>query len=318
MSDEARGAAEPGSGGAENPAAQKSPAAPGSSGRPSSPDGPRERKPETPAALETPTPGGQVDKPGSAPADTPTGEPPAPGANGPEPTDQDERPYLKRAQDDEREWQQRQRNLRDLDEEDAARAGRDWIGGDANQVAGGGSIFTADRDIWIGATAGEQAPQIRYLRRSAADQLTACMVEPQSQAELAAALDREPLVFLRGADGTGRRTAALAALLTWVRTEDSAAHHADPEHVGIIPGTSSTQRAGPELRKRHGYVLDTASTRDAAGFEDHADSLRYLAERHGCRVIVLMPDGWPDRSRRIVDHAPPAAPEPTCVPTCFT
>jgi hypothetical protein len=306
MSDRAQETADPGSRPADSPATDESRSTSKPASGPPPPEGPAERA-DTPGG-PNPAADEQAGKPGPVVPGPPAEEPAAPGADESGPAERDDRPYLRRAEEEEQEWQQRRRNLRDLEEEDLVQAGRDWIGRDANQVTGGGSMYSAGGNIWIGTAASGPTAQISYLPRSVAARLTECMVEPQSQAELAAALDREPLVLLQGAAGSGRRTAALAALLTWVRTEDSAAHHADPEHVGVI-GAASWQHAEPELRKHHGYVLDAASGRDANDFQDHLDSLRYLAEQCGCRVIVLMSGGGPELSVRHVDHIPPAAPE---------
>ncbi len=300
MTDEPRG--EPGR--PEDPPARESPDAEGApdKSRSAGPPADKPPSPAEPAKPAEPVKPEEPAKPGS-PED-----PPRPGPDRPEKAERDERPYLKRAEDDERQWQQRKQNLDDLDEEDGARAGRDWIGRDANRVTGGGSIFNASGNITFGSAGQGLGQPVIYLSRKDADRLVGCLVKPGSQAELAAALDREPLLLLRGATGTGRATAAFAALLDWVRTADPSASDADPVHVGIIRA-SAAQRVHPELRKQHGYVFDMSLVYDQSRLEGVTERLRYHAEERQCRVVALVPGAWPDRSLRTVDHVPPAAVE---------
>jgi hypothetical protein len=281
MSEKSSAAAEAGSESAENPPAPS----------------------QAPADKPRP-PGG---KPGGADG-TPSGKPSAPGGDAPKPDEKDAQSYLERAEDEEREWQQRQRNLSDLGEEEASRAGRDWIGRDAYRVTGG-TMYSAEGDIFIGVGSRQQVP-IRYLTRSEADRMAEWLVEPQSQPELQAAIERESLVFLRGRNGTGRRTAGLAALLKWASATEAIAEHSDFLPVGMIL-SSAAASAEPKLREQHGYVFDTASSgnpANLANLKDHAERLGLLAERHGCRVAVLVPADWPDSFGRVVDHVPPSSP----------
>jgi hypothetical protein len=231
------------------------------------------------------------------------GEPPAPEPDNPPPVEQDQRRYRDRVIADEEEWRQRQRSLRDLAEEEAeASIGRDRIGRDSVHVTGGNS-YRAERDIWI-STGSREVAQIRYLTPDETGLLATCLVESPSHAELAEALELESLVFLRGAEGTGRQMAALAALLTWGQEQQRANGQT---RVGIIHKAGATfLHPGPELEESTGYVFDVADERNAAGFDADAGLLKSLSADRHCRVVVLTPAAWTGLPGHSVDYRPPA------------
>jgi hypothetical protein len=216
--------------------------------------------------------------------------------------------YLKRIADDEQEWRQRQESLNKLDEEDreaAAELGR--IGRDSNNAKDNARIFTAGRDIRFSYYYGEQALQISYLSRDQAALLEACMVEPQSQAEFTESLNRNHLVFLRGTDGSGRFTAAVAALLSWLRVNGHGTDNGEPTEIGIIQGAiSALKRTDLKLRARHGYIFEVRGSLNAKDFEVYADNLKLLGAEHDCRIVVTIPAAW-QLAGQIIDHHPPAA-----------
>jgi hypothetical protein len=251
---------------------------------------------------------GQHGEPAPAPPASSPDEPSAPGGQKTE--ERDERPYAERVDEDERYRYWRRQNLRDLDEEETAvRAGRDAIGRDSIWASEGSTVYHADRDIIIGAASSREA-QVVYLRQVGAEKLRRCLVASPSQKKLNEALDREPLVYLRGAEGTGRQTAALDALLTWTEDRVRVAGHEKFMHVGrIIPVGLRVHHALPELR-RHGYVLDATTMDSIRKLDDLAEVLQDVTARSDCRVVVLV---TADRSHlpapRVVEHLPPSAHE---------
>lgn len=312
MSDDTHVPPGPGPGAQETSGTQKSPSAPEPSGEPAPSSEQKPGKQGKPAEPNVRDPGAQPEEPEPASLDTPAEESPAQEPSEDEPDERDERPYLERVADEERDWLRRQQNLSDLDgEETAARVGRDSIGRDSNRVSGGGSVFNAGRDVWISPDiAGHREPHVRYLPQSEAEQLKKCLVTPPSQAELKAALDRETLVFLRGAEGTGRRTSALEALLSWVGTKGGVVKDGQPTHVGVILTAGSLfPHSTPDLRTRHGYVLDATNTESSRDFGAIAENMKDLATKCGCRVVLLVPAHRSNLPARIVDHRPPAAPD---------
>jgi hypothetical protein len=223
-----------------------------------------------------------------------------------EPEERDQRPYLARAKDDEREWRERRRNLLNLDEEQfTAPVGRDWIGRDSINAAGNARIFAAGNMTLINIDTREQASEIQYLAEAEIAWLLERMVDPPSQVELSMLLDRDPLVFLRGAEGTGRRTSAVAALADWVHKVEG---NGQPGQVGYIPDNVSLfLRIKSQLRKNSGYIFDVTDSRLAKEFEAHAVGLRHSAVERGYRIVILVPVSWSYLTGQIVDHHPPAA-----------
>jgi hypothetical protein len=311
MSDDTTAHVDPGSAGARKPSRARK--ATGAAGPTAASEPPGEQKPgdgSKPAEPNVPEPEKQPGKPDPAPPISPPDKPPAatPAPGDEEQEERDERRYLDRVDDEEQDFARRQQNLSEIEgEEVTARAGRDAIGGDSIQASEGGSIYKAGRDLKVSLLAGgDGAPQIRYLRRKDAEQLRRCLVAPSSQAELKDMLGHKTLVFLRGAAGTGRLTAALDALLTWASVPEDG----ETSHVGVIVGARPPfHRAVPDLRLAHGYVLEAADTWSGWDIGALAETMKDLADNSNCRVIILVSCGGSSLPAWVVDHRPPPAPE---------
>lgn len=196
----------------------------------------------------------------------------------------------------ERDWLRRDDGLRDYSIE----AGRDVIGRLSNRVDGGGGINQAGRDVNISLGAVLRA-EPAYITREWADKMTAFLAEPPSLTPLSRHLESRDLVFLIGAEGTGRKTAAIAALLGWVRGRGGSA-----EEIGIIRGLGTfTAAALPKLRLGNGYVVDW----DFPDWSAHVGYLEDLAMQSKARLVVLVPRSRADLPHLTVEHRPPRAVE---------
>jgi hypothetical protein len=262
------------------------------------------------AASHGPESAGQPDKLASELKVSPSDKPSTPGRD--EHEGRIERSYLDRVDDEERDWRRRQQNLRDLDGGDSAiRAGGNYIGQNYFRADDGSKIFTAAGDMKIDfGGAGAGAAPVLDLSPGEAEQLRKCLVAPPSQAKLTDALDRERLVFLRGAETTGRRAAALHALLTWVGDGATDAAGRPSLGVGVIPAAGLPSRPTvPELRRRHGYFLDATTTESIGDFQTLAEILKDRVFKNDCRVVILVSADTEDLPARAIDHQPPPAHE---------
>lgn len=284
---------------------------PADADRPSAASDPADQQQAVGAEVESRSPesSGQPDKPASElKVSPPSNKPSAPG--GDEHEGRIERSYLDRVDDEERDWRRRQQNLRDLDGEDSAiRAGGNYIGRNYFRADDGSKIFTAAGDMKIDFGAdGVGAAPVLDLPPGEVEQLRKCLVATPSQAKLTDALGREQLVFLRGAETTGRRTAALHALLTWVGDGATDAEGKPSLGVGVIPMTGLLSRQTvPELRPRHGYFLDATTTERIGDLQTLADILKDRAAKRDCRVVILVSVDREDLPARVIDHQPPSA-----------
>lgn len=274
------------------------------------PPEPEPSRPDQPVEPKPPKSGKQPEEPGSVPEDPPPEQPPSPGPEDDHLGERDERRYLDRIDDEERDWSRRQQNLRDLDEEDATvRAGGDATVGNRFDVSGGSLLYSIGGDAKIYQAGADRAPRIRYVSRSDVRQLKKCLVESPSQAELTEMTDRKTLIFLRGVEGTGRFTAAFHALLAWVEQNGDDADR-ETTQVGEILATGlPSHHAPPDLLKHHAYILDAtniASIRDLGAL---AQTIKDRADKIGCRVIVIVSADRSDLPGQIVEHHPPAAPK---------
>jgi hypothetical protein len=221
-----------------------------------------------------------------------------------------EQPYLDRIDEEERDWLRRQENLREIDAgEIPLHAGRDTIGRDYNRVSGGSvyylSIYGSTR--FGSASNGDSRAHVRYLPHVDAERLEACMVLPPSQVDLLSMLEAQSLLFLQGAESTGRTVAALHALLTWTQTRHDAARDSETAQVGVIVPRSSFHQAAPDLRKGHGYVLEPPSTGSARDLGVIADTMKEAADKQDCRLIILVPSDVSRPPGVVVKHRPPSA-----------
>jgi hypothetical protein len=224
------------------------------------------------------------------------------------PAERRDQPYLERVAEEERDWLRRQENLQESDEdEDTTCPPDDTIGRDYNNVSGGGSVFNIGGSAWFYSTSdSDRGTQVRYLRRSDAQRLMTCMVPPPSQDDLLSVLDSHSLFFLRGAEGTGRMAAALHALLAWAPA-DADDEVDETTRVGLISVRSSFRRAAPDLRERHGYVLEPSGARSVWDLGALAETMRDGSEKNGCRIVILVPPGASGLPALVVDHRPPPA-----------
>ncbi|WP_378199057.1 hypothetical protein [Actinoallomurus acaciae] len=211
--------------------------------------------------------------------------------------------------DEARDRRERDDSLRDLFGNASVDAGRDVYGNVRNTASDGGTIFqgstvfqngTSFHDSTFNFTeSGDGRCVITHLRIQDADELLEWFVPPVSQESLEMRVETETLVFLRGAEGTGRRSAARAALLNWVRKRGSAASSDETEeHVGEIRLPRGKVDV-PELRRGHGYLLELTS---GDGRVREIDHLSDLAVRYECRLVVLIP--LKPAVRPAIDHVP--------------
>jgi hypothetical protein len=245
---------------------------------------------------------------------------------GPEKTDpgdggQDAEPGERRLYEsiaaEQQDRRERDDSLRGLFGNASVDAGRDVYGDVRNSASEGGTIFQGStvfqNTVFQNSTSvhgntfnftesGDDRCVVTHLRIEEANELLEWFVPPDSQERLEMHVDTETVVFLRGADGTGRRSAARAALLNWVRKRGNAASPDEAEeHVGEIRLPRDRVDV-PELRRGHGYLLEITSNDDRVWEIDH---LSDLAVRKECRLVVVSP---PKRTGRcVIDHAPAPA-----------
>jgi hypothetical protein len=231
--------------------------------------------------------------------------------------EQDDLSVLDQATYERQERRQREENLKGYGADGNFRVGRDWIGQSSSRVYGGGNLNQAGGDININYAVGADAGiKIRYMLRRDAERLEACLAPSDATNEVSTLLAREPVVFLRGAIGTGRRTTAIAALLAWARTSGKVTETEEKEggdkeeRVGVIYGPGSPlQVSVSELRSGYGYVLDGTNRQWINDLDEHGGHLRDLADKSECRLVVLLPIGCSYPPRPTVVHRPPSANE---------
>jgi hypothetical protein len=181
-------------------------------------------------------------------------------------------------------------------------AARDVIGEASYRVSGGGNLNYYDGvtfNVFDAARA-----DVVHLQRETTKALLERFAPPASQQRLTEVVGRESVVFLRGAEGTGRMTAALAALIDWVASTCPGSERNGEERVGIIRIRGAAGRASlPELRRGHGYLL-------AGSYDDwirEIDQLADLVVKNESRLVVLVPRGRMSLPGAAVDHLPPPA-----------
>lgn len=185
----------------------------------------------------------------------------------------------------------------------AAEAGRDLIGQMSTRVSGGGDLNHISGDVTVNLS-DRDFVEVSYLRCADADTLMECFVPPRSQRTLTQLVEREGLVFLAGVEGTGRSTAALAALIEWTRSTGHG-HAADGvERIGVIHGRGG-RGAFPELRPAHAYLLDDTHEEWARD----TDHLRDLVAKVESRLVVLVSRRRADSPGPTAEHQPPPATE---------
>jgi hypothetical protein len=215
----------------------------------------------------------------------------------------DEPPLVESMAAEERDRRRRWNSLRGLYGVSSSRAGRDWFGQIWNQVSGGGSVNHAGRDLNFNLFDGTPT-EVAYLHRETADTLLNQLVETPSLERLSQVVAGEAVVLLRGPEETGRTTAALAALIRWVRAVDTPPKGETEEKVGRIRTVGRVGRGSfPELQERHGYLLD--ATHD--DLTKDVDYLRDLALKSDCRLVILVSRGQANLPARPIDHRPPPA-----------
>ncbi|GLY89028.1 hypothetical protein Airi02_069570 [Actinoallomurus iriomotensis] len=244
------------------------------------PDGPDSRPPGRELEVRIERPDGKTD--------------PGDGGQDPEP---DERRLHESIAAEARDRQDRDDSLRDLFGNASVDAGRDVYGDVRNTASEGGTIFQGSTFNFT--ESGDGRCIVTHLRIQDANELLEWFVPSASQENLEMHVDTETVVFLRGAEGTGRRSAARAALLNWVRKRGSAASPDEAEeHVGEIR-LPRDKVDMPELRRGHGYLLEPTSGDSRVREIDH---LSDLAVRNECRLVVVIP---PKRTGRcVIDHVP--------------
>jgi hypothetical protein len=200
----------------------------------------------------------------------------------------------------EKDWQKRSDSLRGLF---GAQSGRDLIGEASYRVSGGGDLnqFNGGVTFNVSDAAGVE---VSYLPSETLDAKSDYFVPPDSQQKLSQALEREALVFLRGPEGTGRATAALAALTGWVRSAGHGPANGGEERIGTIRTRGTVGRGSfPELLHGRGYLLD--GTHD--DWIRDIDHLRDLVVKSESRIVVLVSRGRANLPGTPVDHCPPPA-----------
>ncbi|MFD0684726.1 hypothetical protein ACFQZM_09480 [Actinomadura fibrosa] len=223
----------------------------------------------------------------------------------------DERSFQERVAAAEREKRQRTDSLRSLQEGGlGARAGRDWIGTMSTKVSGG-SLHYAFGDMHFHQVGVKRrGVRVDHMPAAAAERLGQDRIASiPSLAELRRAVEHKSLILVRGADGTGRLTAALVALLGWSGLGGAAGHDGESA-VGVVridgpPGLIDEA----ELRPRHGYVLDVGEHDWNAHLENELGHLTNLATRTRCRLILLVPEHRPPPPGPVVEHRPPSTVE---------
>jgi hypothetical protein len=226
------------------------------------------------------------------------------------PEERREQLYLDRVDEEESDWLRRRKNLRELGGETLLGAGRDAIGRDSNRVSGGGSVYNIHGSAWFGSVGrGSREVHVRYLRHTDAQRLKTCLVAPPSQADLLSMLEGHSLFFLRGAEGTGRTTAALHALLTWTQKRNGTRRDGETSQVGEIVARLPFPSAAPDLRNGHGYVLEPSSNGSAGDLGAIVDAVKEEVDAQDCRLIIVVPWGASHLPAQFVDHRPPSAPE---------
>jgi hypothetical protein len=247
-------------------------------------------------------PGTAEEKPPEGPAPE-TGHEPAAKKDQEETEQEPEEPsFLESIAADERDRRWRSESLQGLFGAPSA-AGRDLIGQVSNRVSGGGSVNQIGGDLTLNVFDAARV-EVSHLPRGAVDTLREYLVPPRSLKRLSEVVERKDLVFLRGPEGTGRTTAALAALLSWVRTTSPASSDEREERIGVIRGPGTVGRGSlPELRRGHGYLLD--ATND--DWMRDGDYLRDLVVKSECRLVVLVSRSRTNLPDTTVDHDPPPA-----------
>lgn len=219
------------------------------------------------------------------------------------------------------ERQQREENLKGYGFEDGPHRDDGEKAPWSQRHYGRGDANYAGRDINYNISGnGEMDLKVRYLSRRDSEQLETRLVPSHSVREVSMLLGREPVVFLRGAIGSGRSTAAIAALLAWARdsgadtgaekdkNEASENNDEKDERVGLIYGSGSPMQLGAEdLSRGIGYVLDGTNRYWANDLDDHGGHLRDIANKSQCRLVVLVTHSCLYPPRPVVAHRPPSA-----------
>lgn len=204
---------------------------------------------------------------------------------------------------DEKDRRWRADSLRGLFGALSAQTGRDLIGHASNRVSGGGDLNQISGDITVNLFDPARV-EVSYLRRGDVDMLAECFVPSRSQQRLASLVEREGMVFLCGPEATGRATAALAALIDWVRSTGHGCADQGEERIGIIRGVGG-RGSLPELRHGHAYLLD--DTHDE--WIREIDHLRDLVVKVEGRLVVLVSRRRINSPGRTANHQPPPAVE---------
>lgn len=263
-----------------------------------------------------PDPSDTADAPGrreEASASGPNGrdEAPGPGEGESEQASPENRPFDERVAEDEREERQRRESLRSLEAGGLGTStGRDWIGSISYEVSGG-TLQNAHRDLYVFEAAKEERPvRVRYMPEETAKRLVLDRIASiPSLPELQRALEHTPVVRVRGAEGTGRLTAALAALLQWCRP-GLAAGAGGEAPVGVVQVEGSLDLIRPaDLRPRHGYVIEVGGGDQGRRLDAELTGLESLAVKCDCRLVLIVPAHGPAPSGTVIEHRPPAAAE---------
>jgi hypothetical protein len=205
--------------------------------------------------------------------------------------------------EDEKDRRRRSNSLQDLFGLRSAEAGRDWFGHVSTRVSGGGSVNHIGGDLTVNLFDAARVT-VSPLPRGAVEALLDFFVQSPSQKRLSQVVEREALVFVRGPDGTGRTTAALAALIDWIRSAGPGSADEVEERIETIHATGAVgRRVLPELRRGHGYLLDGTHgdwTRDVGHLQD-------LVVKSESRLVVLVSRGRTNLPGTTVDHDAPSA-----------
>lgn len=215
---------------------------------------------------------------------------------------------------DQRERQQREENLRGYGDFGDVHAGRDFTGQMWSHADRGNINHAGGNITYNYAASADEDPKVSLLQRRDVEQIETCLVPSTTTSDITKLLVREHVVFVRGTTGTGRSTAATAALLAWARAlarsvgEQEEEGEEKQERVGVIYGAGSPLRLDDShLHGAHGYVLDGSGPQWAAKLDEYSQHLRELAGKNDCRFVVLLPQGRSYPPRPTVDHRPPPA-----------
>ncbi|WP_141584309.1 hypothetical protein [Actinomadura sp. WMMA1423] len=224
----------------------------------------------------------------------------------------DGRRFDQQVAEDEREERLRRESLRSLEEGGLGTvAGRDWIGRVSYEASGNGALHNAQRDLYVFEGAKEERPvRIWYMPKKAAERLVPDnLASIPSLPGLQRALEHSSVVHVRGTEGTGRMTAALAALLQWCRPAPAAGAGEEPP-VGVlqVEGSLALVRA-TDLRPRHGYVIEVGEVDRGRRLDAELPGLESLALKRDCRLVLLVPAQGPAPFGTVIEHRPPGAVE---------